>query len=74
LGGGIQSLSHRGTGVAIGAGWSGSGFVFEHLQVHHNPAQCINGLKGTIFRSEIYNCSQNADYWRYTAGALKTIH
>jgi hypothetical protein len=63
-----------GSGVAIGAGRSGSGFVFEHLQVHHNPAQCINGLKGALLRSELYNCSQNADYWGYTAGALKTIH
>jgi hypothetical protein len=63
-----------GTGVAIGAGRSGSGFVFEHLQVHHNPAQCINGLRGTILRSDLYNCSQNADYWGFSAGALKTIH
>ena len=63
-----------GTGVAIGAGESGPEFVFEHLQVHHNPAQCISGVKGTLLRSELYRCSQNADYWGYSAGALKTIN
>lgn len=63
-----------GTGVAIGAGQSEAGFVFEHLQVHNNPAQCISGLSGKLLRSDLHHCSRNADYWGYSAGALKTIN
>ena len=73
-GGASDRCPEGGTGVAIGAGRSGAGFVFEHLQVHHNPSQCISGLKGALLRSDLYHCSQNADYWGYSASALKTIN
>lgn len=63
-----------GTGVGIGARQSGPGFVFELLQVHHNPAQLISGVRGALLRSDLYRCSQNADYWGYSAGALKTVN
>ena len=60
--------------MGIGARQSGPEFVFEHLQVHHNPAQLISGVRGALLRSDLYRCSQNADYWGYSAGALKTLN
>lgn len=62
----------NGTGMAIGAGESGSAFVFEHLELHDNAANCITGVKGKLLESELYRCSWNADYWGFQAGALKT--
>lgn len=64
----------NGTGMAIGAGTSGSGSVFKHLELHNNPANCITGISGKLIGSELYKCSQNADYWGFSAGALKTIN
>ena len=61
-----------GTGLGIGAGKSGPGFVLEYLQIHHQPSNCIGGLKGKLLRSDLSHCSENADYWGYSAGALKT--
>ncbi len=62
----------NGTGMAIGAGKSGAAFVFEHLELHDNAANCITGIKGKLLESELYRCSWNADYWGFQAGALKT--
>lgn len=64
----------NGTGMAIAAGNSGPDSVFKHLELHTNPANCITGVSGKLFGSELYNCSQNADYWGFSAGALKTIN
>lgn len=63
----------NGTGMAIGAGTSGPDSVFKHLELHTNPANCITGVSGKLYGSELYHCSQNADYWGFSAGALKTI-
>lgn len=63
-----------GTGLGIGAGESGPGFIFDHLQIHHHPSNCIGGVRGRLLRSELFHCSENADYWGYSAGALKTIY
>ena len=63
----------NGTGMAIGAGTSGPASVFKHLELHANPANCITGVSGKLYGSELYQCSQNADYWGFSAGALKTI-
>jgi hypothetical protein len=63
----------NGTGMAIGAGTSGPASVFKHLELHTNPANCITGVSGKPYGSEPYRCSQNADYWRFSAGALQTI-
>src|SRR5215210_468215 len=60
-----------GTGVAVGAGQSGAEFVFEHLQVHDNPAQCISGLEGKLLRSELYHCSRNADLVRVARAVVE---
>jgi hypothetical protein len=62
----------NGTGVAIGANKSGTAFVFEHLELHDNAANCITGIKGKLLESDLYRCSSNADYYGFSAGALKT--
>ena len=64
----------NGTGLGIGAGRSGPGFVFEHLEIRHMPSNCIDGLEGRLLRSDLSHCSENGDYWGYSAGALKTIN
>jgi hypothetical protein len=63
----------NGTGMAIGAGESGAAFVFEHLELHDNAANCVTGVKGRLLESDLYRCSSNADYYGFSAGALKTI-
>lgn len=63
----------NGTGMAIGAGNSGPNSVFKYLELHTNPANCITGVSGKLFGSDLHDCSQNADYWGFSAGALKTI-
>jgi hypothetical protein len=60
--------------MAIAAGKSGAYVLFERLEVHHKPSNCIGTLSGKLLQSDLHHCSQNALYWGFSAGALKTIY